>query len=169
MASKASIRYQLYAVQTDGAICSKTECPSTGKCSSGTCKCPVCKPIGQTCAANGDCCDGLCSKDKKCVNPCQGSGADNCAVCPSATAATGPFEFKVCADAPNDSGTKGVGQATCGTNTCTAVCNAVCGDKQAYAGSDCSNAGGGNCQGAVTSTGFPFNGGPCCGCKKCKV
>ena len=121
-----------------------------GTCTQKDCPPPPCVPEGRSCAT-APCCTGfLCNNDKICAD-CVGIG---CSACPSNV-------LGVCADLATKPG-----QATCGV-TCSAVCNAFCGTSGlTYDQKDCNNAGGGNCQGAVSEFGdVPFDGGPCCKCR----
>lgn len=129
----------------------------------GVCVTPCVGPgLGDTCTSTGTpCCEGQCiyKNNNDATGKCLEVGF---ATCPDS--AENPL--KACVDVSD-----APGQATCGLPTCKALCNKVCNDNKEYEPNDCSNAGGGgNCQDVYsTFAPFPeFNGGPCCGCKRCK-
>lgn len=189
LASAASATCQVGPCFEEHAPCcpSKDHCCEGLKCVesqgrrlltfTGTCQ-PECVKEDEDCTVGSDeCCEGFTCVEKctyaypqrrlltgSTPPPKEGVCKPTFTACPNKPTVEykGETVNKVCVDAPDRPG-----QATCGLPTCQEVCEASCGSTgYNFEPKDCANFGGGNCQGVSSATtGAPFNGGPCCGCK----
>jgi len=130
-----------------------------GRCIEGTCTDLQCVENMGSCNSDNVCCPGqVCDPNSsKCISCPFSEDGRSCSQCNNLNEGV----FGICTDV----GANQPAQATCGAETCTAICNLVCGlDLDMISGNNCNNQGGGNCQGVFTALGVDFMGGPCCKC-----